>query len=194
MLLDLALRLRPMDSGAFARVAAIEALADRHDSRVAPVLARLLQPHVEQPVRKAVADALEKLHCVGDCTASVLHYLERTSQGETNIEDRGMPHVDGQEGFWDRVQAMLARDQQSVYESLYTVLQQQGAATTYVLVNVYGLGTEAPSRFALQILSRTRLPEACPALMYSQETLEKLQDRDREREDVSAAIRAIGCK
>lgn len=196
MLLELALGLQPWDSGSIPRVIAIDALAERKDPAVAPALARLLQPHVTQPVRKAVSDALQKIQCLDDCMASVLHYLERTSQGEQNAEERRMPSAqfEGMTDFESDVRAMLTKDETAVYDSLYVVLQRQSKATVRMLVIIHGLGTDTPSKFALNVLSRARLQDACPALQESYHALEKETYRDRERRDVEATIQAVGCK
>jgi hypothetical protein len=195
MLLDLASRGTFL--GSAIQITAIEALADRKERTAAPVLARLLQPHVVPAVRKAVADALQKIPCADDCIASALHYLERTSQGEANIEDREAPSagaVGGHDDFWDDIRATFAKDQRAVYDSLFRVLQQQSKSTVRVLAIVYGLGTDAPSKFALNLLSSTRLHDACPALVQSHGLLGMVQYRTKERDDVEATVQAVGCK
>jgi hypothetical protein len=89
---------------------------------------------------------------------------------------------------------MVTKDETAVYDPLYVVLQRQSKVTVPMRVIRYGLGTDTPSRFALNVLSRARLQDACPALQESYHVLEKETYRDRERRDVGATIQAVGYK
>jgi hypothetical protein len=89
---------------------------------------------------------------------------------------------------------MVTKDETAVYDPLYVVLQRESKVTVRMRVIIYGLGTDTPSRFALNVLSRARLQDACPALQESYHVLEKETYRDRERRDVGATIQAVGYK
>lgn len=95
--------------------------------------------------------------CTDECVRAILHYLERVMSGEPNYEDR----TSFRAGLNEGVKADLAKDQQSLYGSLYEVLERERRVTLSTLVQVYGLGTDAPSTFSLTLISRMQFREAC---------------------------------
>jgi hypothetical protein len=151
---------------------AIRALARRKDPKIGAMLATLLQPHEGLGTRMAAAETLKQLPCKLECVASVLHYLERVYQDEPNSED----------GFTasPEVAVKLATERQQFYHDLDDVLETEKVNTLAVLTDVYGLGSEDPSSFGLDVVSRLRLSDACPLLLQSQRQLEN-SDNDADR-------------
>jgi hypothetical protein len=142
---------------------AVRALAGRKDPKIGPLLATLLQPYEGLGIRMATAETLKQVPCSAECVASVLHYLERIYRGEPNSEDDLPP--------WPEVAAKLKAERQQFYLDLDTVLEDEKDNTLAVLTNVYGLGSEDPSSFGLDLASRIQLSEACPLLLQSQQQL-----------------------
>ncbi len=169
---------------------AIRALVNRGDAEAAPRLANLLQPHVGLDSRKAAAKALLSLPCKRECVRSVLHYLERISRGEMNFEDRLVFPPDSPE-----VPTDLKKQQQALYDSLYLVLRKEKSETLTILTQVYGLGSNAPSTFALDMASRLQIQEACPYLIESERQLKSLSPGffRAPRQEIHATIISLKC-
>ncbi len=178
---------------------AVRALAERRDARIADALAELLQPHVSITVRGAVARALGRLPCESECVAAVLHYLERISQGEPNTEDRArldFGHSQAGERARERTTRAITKQQEAVYIGLYDVLRREDQLTTDRLVRVYGLGTAEPSKFALALIVRMHLTQACPALLRSREEGVHTSPEVSllPREEIKATVASLGCR
>lgn len=188
MLLDIALANNFLV--AEAKTEAMKALRKRKDPQVADALADLLQPHEGLETRQAAAQALEDLPCVEKCIRSIAHYLERVWRGELNDEDRWVLPPGN-----DEVTAGYKKGQQAVYQSLYSVLRREKVQTLTILVKVYGLGGEAPSPFALDLVSHLRLHEACPLLMQSDAAIQKVSRESYKapRQELQDAITSLGC-
>lgn len=170
---------------------AIKALRERRDPEIAVTLANLLHPHEGLGTRQAVAAALKYLPCKGECIRSILHYLERIWRGEPNHEDRWVDSLDSSNGAID-----LKKEEEAFYGDLYLVLRQEKTETLANLAEVYGLGSMDPSPFALDLVSRLGLDEACPYLLQSDQQLKKLSSEfyKAPREELSAAIASLNCK
>ena len=153
MLLNIALGRTPFAWPEIQREA-MNTLASRRDSKISPPLADLLQPHVPLPIRQDAANALRSVPCTIECVQSILHYLERVWEGEPNYEDRTV----FPSGLNEGVRADLAKDQEALYQTLYAVLKREGESTMAVLYQVYGIGTNAPSKFGIIVLSRINSP------------------------------------
>jgi hypothetical protein len=92
--------------------------------------------------------------------------------------------------------AVTHTDQQTLYAGLYKVLQREKVATLTDLEQVYGLGSADPSLFALDLVSRLGLPEACEYLRKSEEWMQSnppgwYKGPDKE---LKAAIDSLRCK
>jgi hypothetical protein len=173
-----------------AKETALEALATRPDPQASVTVARLLQPQQDLATRENVADVLAKTKCNLECNAYVLEYLERVSQGEPNLEDY---LIEG-EGADDDVTKAIAAEQQTLYAKLGSVLQRDKSQTLENLETIYGLGGLAPSAFAVQVVSRLGLKEACPLLAQSARELKLLDSKffqvpRRRVEDTIATLR-----
>ncbi|HMD33239.1 MAG TPA: hypothetical protein VKG84_15090 [Candidatus Acidoferrales bacterium] len=142
--------------------------------------------------RQAAAEALRDLPCGSECVVSVLHYLERIASGESNSEDRWVPPPSVEEA----IARMRKKSQQGAYDALYSVLRNQKRETLTALAKVYGLGTPAPSVFALDLVSRAALPEACPLLLQSDRDLRELPDKEfrAPRQELQASLSSLKCK
>lgn len=189
MLLDIALRQNALAPEA--QTEAIKALRDRKDPEIAVALANLLQPHEGLGTRQAAATALKDLSCKGDCIGSVLHYLERVWRGEPNEEDR-IVFPPGTENL----RSGQHTSQQVLYDTLYSVLQRERIETLTKLVQVYGLGSDSPSPFALDLVSRIQLQEACPYLLESDQNTKNSPSGlyTAPPTELQAAIASLNCK
>lgn len=191
MLLNIALGRTPF-TWPDVRREAINALASRGDANTAVILASVLQPHMPLPTRQAAADALQNMPCTGDCVISILHYLERVGQGEPNYEDR----TTFPPGLNEGVKADLAKEQAALYQTLYAVLKREARSTIEVMYQVYGVGTDAPSKFGLALLSRMQFREACPEVLQS-ERLSKQSSAESflaPREELEATVHELKCQ
>ncbi len=148
-----------------ARDEAIKALSRRGDSRVSAALADRLQPHQPIATRAALSRALVEMKCGEPCISSILHYLERLAHGEPNFEDRLEPPN-------SEFKKSLESEQSEVIHNLHKVLLKEHSETVRKLIEIYGLGTENPSTFALDLVSYLDLRDACPILL---QTLERLR-------------------
>jgi len=173
------------------REAAIKMLGERKDPGVSNALADLLQPHEALDTRTAAAAALQNLPCESECIRSVLHYLERVWRGEPNYEDR----LWQSKSFQD-VTINLHQRQQTLRESLYLVLRRHKDETIIELVRVYGLASDGPSTFALDLLPHLGLPESCPLPLKSDKENQQHNPEfyTAPRQELQAAIAALKCK
>jgi hypothetical protein len=173
-----------------ARREAIKALAKREGRDAELALACLLQPHEGIAVRRDAAAVLQGRSCGLECVELVLHYLERVWWGELNYEDRTI--------FPPGTEALRAdqqSEQQALYSDLYSILRRERAETIVALTNVYGLGTDDPSPFALALLSRIQLNEACPLLEQSAELISKRagQFYKAPTSELNSAVTSLKC-
>lgn len=169
---------------------AIRALRERNDPTIAPALAALLQPHEGLKVRQSAATALQGLPCKGECIVSILHYLERMWRGDLNYEDRWVDSAGA-----DGRNVDLKPEQESVYAALYSVLRREKFETVGALIKLHGLGSSDPSAFALDLLARLQIEEACPYLMESDRQLRELSPETYKapRQELQAAIASLKC-
>lgn len=189
MLLSIALSDNLLTNGA--RDVAMNALAKTNDPAVARSLANLLQPHQTLGTRQMVTGTLQDLPCDTECTGSILHYLERAWRGEPSYDDRMVDPIDPQKGIAD-----TQRAERTLYEDLCRVLRREKVATLTVLVRVYGLGSDDPSLFALDLVSHLEVREACGTLLQSEKALEAWQADlyKAPSKEVQAAIASLKCK
>jgi Holliday junction resolvasome RuvABC DNA-binding subunit len=113
-------------------------------------------------------------------------------QGEPNSEDRAsLPP-----GLNEKVKADLAKEQEVLYQTLYTVLKREARSTIDTLIQVYGLGTEAPSKFGLALVSRMQFREACPAVMRSEQIAKQSSSASflAARAELEATLHSLKCQ
>jgi len=171
---------------------AVKALAARDDPSISAVVAHALQPHQPLPTRQTIAEALGTLRCTSECVGAVLHYLERVWQGELNYEDR----TSYPKGLNEDVKERLAKDQEALNQALFAVLRREDQLTLSALVQVYGLGTDAPSRFSLALVTRMGFRRACPAILQSEELAKQssAESFQAPREEIAGASRSLECR
>jgi len=179
-------------SGQDVRIIAIESLQARGGAPEATALSNLIQPHQALELRRATAKAIEGMPCNDGCVASILHYLERISVGERNDEDlredlranllREMPNAFTRHDY--------AHEQKEIYHALENVLRRERSTTLAALVQTYGLASGFPSPFALALVSRVGLTEACSFLVNAEKSRAITSFRD---EKLLRALEAVPC-
>lgn len=169
---------------------AFKVLSEQNDPEVGDMLANLLQLHKGLYTRQSAAKALQTLPCNDECMRSILHYLERIQQGELNWEDRAMRPAN------DSVTQELHKQQQELYAELYTIVRRNNVETLQELAEVYGLGSDAPSDFALYLVTRTSLPGSCPYILQSEQQISQhTPDTFKApRQEVAVAIASLKCR
>ena len=145
------------------RLEAIKALGMRNDPSIATRLARLLQPYETLEIRQAVADTLAPRACSVECIESILHYLERVYRGERNAEHQIVVYPR------ESVHQELLEREEALYKVLHGILVSQSIITIAALEEVHGLGTDLPSDFSLDLLTRIVLPDSCSLLLKAEE-------------------------
>lgn len=191
MLLDIALGNVPFPWGD-TQAEAIKALSERKDPDISTAMANLLQPHQSLSARQPAALALRDLPCKAESIRSILHYLERIWRGEPNYEDQLIDSTSDKERF----ASTLKKEQEEIYQNLYVVLQRERVETIRNLKLVYGIGSTTPSPFALDLLSRLGLHEACPLLLQSDQAIQQLTPEflNAPRKELQATIRSLNCR
>jgi hypothetical protein len=149
-----------------AQIESIKILRGTRDPGVAATLSSLLQPHISLPVHEAVAEALQSLPCDENCTLSIMRYLERIWHGELNADDT----IDWPQGL-EGASAATQREEAALYSALYSILRVNEISTLTAMAENYGLGTSAPSAFALDLAVRLNMVKACPSIMESSRLL-----------------------
>jgi hypothetical protein len=189
MLLDIASRQNFLAPDV--QAAAIKALVQRKDPQISMPFADLLQPHEPLGTRQAAADALARIGCTSECVRSVLHYLERVSRGDLNEEDRVVFP-----GDTESLKAAQKKEQDLLYATLYSILQQQKTQVLTWLIRIYGLGSEDPAPFALELVSHLQLHEACPYLLQTNQAFKSSPTGlyTNRQTELAASINALQCK
>lgn len=171
---------------------AIKALASRDDSMIAAGLSSALQPHYPLTTRQAATEALRVMRCPAECVNAILHYLERVMGGEPNYEDR----TSFPTGLNVGVKSETFMEQQLLYSNLFEILKREKGLTLDSLVRVYGLGTDAPSKFSLALVSRMQFRDACPAATRSAELARQSTPEYflSPRDEIQAALDTLKCQ
>ena len=174
-----------------AQIDAMKALRERRDPEVANVLASRLQPFEGLATRQAVTETLQNLPCKDECIHYILHYLERVWRGEKNYEDETI-FPPGSENW----KADQQKSQQDLYAGLYSILQREKVETLASLAGIYGLGSDDPSPFSLDLLSHIGLHEACPYLSQSKKLIEERSPDFYKgpRHELQATIESLNCE
>lgn len=170
---------------------AIQALAMRDNPAVSVALADLLQPSEPYQVRVAAASALQRLPCDAACISEILHYLERVWQGELNVEERTTFPAE----MGESIKSDTEKDEATLYGQLLSLLQREHVATLRILVRTYGLGTVAPSRFALMVVSRAGFRDVCPLLKKDETQIAGTEKWfTAPRDELNDAIQTLNCQ
>ena len=170
------------------QIEAVRALRSSSDPTVANELASLLQPHNSLDLKMAVAQTLQDLPCSRACIESVLHYLERIWHGDLNTEDEMIPQL----GMTFSSKA----EHDKLFKDLYSVLTREGRETLSALERIYGLGSENPALFALDLLNHVQIAGACDPLHNSLLGMDRLPKGlfKSPRAQVDSALSAMNCK
>lgn len=189
MLLQIALGEGPAPEH-YAIVQAIKALRARKDLKVGVTLALLLQPTQGLDERKAAAQSLQDVPCNNECIRYVLHYLERIWRGDPNGEDMYVEN-----DLSKSVDQQIKKEQDNFYQALYSVLKKNLSETVRNLQLVYGLGDSSPSPFALDLVSRVKIEDACPLLLHSQDQIALYPSSfiRAPRKELADAISTLNC-
>jgi hypothetical protein len=96
----------------------------------------------------------------------------------------------------DDVRTWAQTEEQKLYEILYGVLKQHPTETAESLIRVYGLGSNAPSKFAIDLAARIHLQEACAALLGTDKSYRQSPElfRNVSRQEAQSAIDSLNCK
>ena len=131
------------------------------------------------------------LPCTTDCIRLVPNYLKRVWRGEPNYEDK----IVRPQAFSD-VRAGLQTEHRAVYSDLDLVLQRNKPQTLAAFVQTYGLGSDDPAVFALDVLSRLKLQEACPLILRSMQAVQSLPAESfmRPRQELQNTMASLQCK
>lgn len=164
------------------RIAAIHALVDRKATSLIPRLSEMLVPQESFAVRMEVAQALYQAPCSTECIKNVLYFQERMSNGARPSEDLMSDPPRG-----------LSRPEQQLQSVLDAVLKKNKPALGLVLAKVYGLTTEFPSSFAIQVIERLEIKEACPALVHTYLSVDDQVKNSPEYQEVTQAVRILDC-
>jgi len=135
---------------------AVQILAKQHDPRTTARLAQSLKPYSSLALRRDVSQALLETECNLACTQSLLQYLERLSHGELNEEEAFEQDPD--------FRSSIRTEQDKIVRTLHRVLAHNQELTQRVLVSDYGLGSDYPSRFAVQLAGSAQIQSTCPFL------------------------------
>lgn len=144
------------------QVLAIGLIARRNDPEAFTALSNLLQPHINLGRREAVANALKDGICTALCIQSILHYEERLFFGV-----RDERNLIPDEPLDEPVKSIIERDHLRFVEDLNETLTRNSMLTLQVLRDVYGLGSDQPSPFALKTVETLQLRAACLPLAKS---------------------------
>ena len=168
------------------RILAIRELGTRGDDEVAITLANILQPHEGFAIRKVVGEELVRRHCPAACIAIVLRYEDRIFDGERTVEATFFSDPD--------TGHRLKAEEAEFVANLDKVLAKEPGLTIRELVDTYGLGSW-PSRFALNVTTRLKLTDACPALQNSSRLLAgpMLSGETELRSELADSMRQLQC-
>jgi hypothetical protein len=174
------------------QIEAIKALRTRHDTAINSSLASLLVPHEVTSIRLEVAQALAEGPCDEICIRLTLHYIERIWWGEKDLDARFSSPPE----LIDLQRRTEATEHDALRNYLYDVLRRNRALTVSALRDVYGLGSGAPSAFAVVLSREAGIPETCQFLLRSQTYLDQVapEQFDGPRVELKASLAALGCR
>ena len=173
-------------SGASAREnrqAALQALVARKDAARISRLAELMLPTEGLEVRQALANAIYQTSCSLECVKNLLYFQERMWRGDRPAEATGAKPAPG-----------LSEEEQELQTALDEILRKNKPALGIVLEKSYGLNTLFPSPFAVEVVSRLGLTEACPLLMRTYLSVNEEVKASAEYRNVADAVEKLGCK
>jgi hypothetical protein len=144
-------------------------------------------------VRLTVAQALQTLPCDQECATNLLSSLNDIDQGKQNVEDPGT--LEAPPGLREIVKAKIGTEQEQIYRQIRSDLLRDPKTTNIVLENVYGLGSDHPSAFAIDFVMQTPDTHACPLLKRSALALDDcaIGPPCVARDDLHRALMSLHC-
>ncbi len=133
-------------------------------------------PSESLPMRQALANAIYQTGCSVDCVRNVLYFEERMWRGDRPAEETAPIPEPG-----------LSEKEKELQTSLDETLRKHKPELGVVLEKVYGLNTSFPSPFAVEVVTRLGVTEACPLLMRTYLTVQ------RERESIAGIQERSWC-
>ncbi len=193
------------------RAEAARALQPCQSPDIAVKLAGSLDAKDVLEYRLAVAETLSALPCNAACIAAVLDYLEQLWPGKVS------PCDGDRAGTASELEGQLTKLSAAGYEttrsspfseadpdcrpaptshaaSLYGLLRKNQPWTIQCLASRYGLGTETVSKFALHVVSRARLSQACFLVLDSEEAASRSPEFFLPRQEIRDTVAALKCR
>ncbi len=165
------------------RLAALQALVNRKDAAHVSRLSELMLPSESLPMRQALANAIYQTGCSVECVRNLLYFEERMWRGDRPAEEtQPVPAP------------RLSEKEQELQTALDETLRKHKAELGVILDKVYGLNTSFPSPFAVDVVTRLGVTEACPLLMRTYLTVHDNVRASPEYKKVADAVETLGCK
>lgn len=165
------------------RLAALQALVARKDAARISRMSELLLPTEDLAVRQGIANAIYQTGCSLECTRNILYFEERMWRG-----DRPSEATDAEPP------KSLSEKELELQTSLDEILRKNKGPLGAVLEKFYGLNTSFPSPFAVAVVERLGITEACPFLMRTYLTVNETIKASPEYKKVADAVEKLGCK
>ena len=165
------------------RLAALQALVDSKDAARVSRLSELILPTENLPMRQALANAVYRTGCSVECIRNILYFEERMWRGDRPAEE-----------IEPNPPKELSEKEQELQTTLDEVLRKNKPALGAVLERFYGLAGPFPSPFAVEVVSRLGLTEACPLLMRTYLTVSENVKASPEYKNVADAVKKLGCE
>jgi len=164
------------------RLAALQALVARKDAVRVSRISELLLPTEDFHVRMAIANAIYQTGCSVECVRNILYFEERMWRGDRPQEETGpMPPKS------------LSEKELELQTALDEILRKNKPQLGAVLEKFYGLAGPFPSPFALEVVTRLGVTEACPVLMRTYLTVNEDVKASPEYQHVTDAVEKLGC-
>jgi hypothetical protein len=165
------------------RLAALQALVNRKDAARVSRLSELLLPTETLAMRQALANAIYQTGCSPECVKNILYYEERIWRGDRPSEETSADPP-----------KELSEKEKELQTALDEILRKNKPALGAVLEKIYGLAGPFPSPFAIEVVTRLGITEACPLLMRTYLTVKENVKASPEYKNVAEAVDKLGCK
>lgn len=169
---------------------AIRALEKQNTAEACHVLAQVLQPHFLAAYRAEAAKLLAEKKCDKLTVVYVLHYLNQIAKGERELESRFLLN--------DRLlvsEDLIQERRAAVTSGLYRMLDRNREVTGEVLAELYGIGSDSPTNFAIQLVREAEFAWACYALSRTQQVVDSNSPDTfiAPRSEIQQAITSLKC-
>jgi hypothetical protein len=165
------------------RLAALQALVDRKDAARISRLSELLLPPESLAVRQALANAIYQTGCSPECVRNILYFQERMWRGDRPEEETQANPPSG-----------LSEKETELRTALDEILRKNKPVLGIMLERMYGLAGSFPSPFAVEVVTRLGLTEACPLLMRTYLTVHENVKAAPEYKNVVDAVDKLRCR